>query len=88
MVCVRNISISTLHKGYDNDDDDDNNNNNSIRTTESRESVVGISTGYRMENRIPVGFPHKSRSALGPTQPPLNRIPGLLPGGKATGVWR
>jgi len=29
IVCVRNININTLHKGYDdNDDDDDNNNNN------------------------------------------------------------
>jgi len=28
IVCLRNISINTLHKG--NDDDDDNNNNNPI----------------------------------------------------------
>ena len=29
IVCLRNMSISTLHKGdYDDDDDDDNNNNN------------------------------------------------------------
>jgi len=29
MVCLRNISINTLHKGdHDDDDDDDNNNNN------------------------------------------------------------
>ena len=28
IVCLRNISIYTLHKGDDNDDDDDNNNNN------------------------------------------------------------
>jgi hypothetical protein len=30
MVCLGNICINTLHKGYndDNDDDDDNNNNN------------------------------------------------------------
>jgi hypothetical protein len=30
MVCLRNISVDTLHKGNteDNDDDDDNNNNN------------------------------------------------------------
>ena len=30
MVCLRNISVDTLHKGdtdYDDDDDDDNNNN-------------------------------------------------------------
>jgi hypothetical protein len=31
MVCLRNISVDTLHKGAtddDDDDDDDNNNNN------------------------------------------------------------
>ena len=28
IVCLRNMSISTLHKGDDDDDDDDNNNNN------------------------------------------------------------
>jgi hypothetical protein len=27
MVCLRNVSVDTLHKG-DDDDDDDNNNNN------------------------------------------------------------
>jgi len=35
MVCLRNISVDTLHKGDtedddDDDDDDDNNNNNNI----------------------------------------------------------
>jgi hypothetical protein len=32
MVCLRNISVDTLHKGDpdDDDDDDDNNNNNRI----------------------------------------------------------
>ena len=28
IVCLRNISINTLHKGDVDDDDDDNNNNN------------------------------------------------------------
>jgi len=28
MVCLRNISINTLHKGDDDDDDDDDDNNN------------------------------------------------------------
>jgi hypothetical protein len=28
MVCLRNISVDTLHKGDTNDDDDDDNNNN------------------------------------------------------------
>jgi len=28
MVCIRNISVDTLHKGNTKDDDDDDNNNN------------------------------------------------------------
>ena len=28
IVCLRNISVNTLHKGDDDDDDDDDNNNN------------------------------------------------------------
>jgi hypothetical protein len=28
MVCLRNMSVDTLHKGDTDDDDDDNNNNN------------------------------------------------------------
>jgi len=30
IVCLRNISINTLHKGDDDDDDYDNNNNNQL----------------------------------------------------------
>jgi len=32
IVCLRNISVNTLHKGddYDNDNNDNNNNNNNI----------------------------------------------------------
>ena len=39
MVCLRNISVDTLHKGDteddddDDDDDDDNNNNNNFQTS-------------------------------------------------------
>ena len=32
IVCLRNMSINTLHKGDDDDDDDDDNNNNSNNT--------------------------------------------------------
>jgi hypothetical protein len=40
MVCLRNISVDTLHKGFtedddNNDDDDDNNNNNNSLTEET-----------------------------------------------------
>jgi hypothetical protein len=34
MVCLRNISVDTLHKGdAEDDDDDDNNNNNNNKVT-------------------------------------------------------
>jgi hypothetical protein len=32
MVCLRNLSVDTLHKGYTEDDDNDDNNNNSFTT--------------------------------------------------------
>jgi hypothetical protein len=48
-------------------------------------SVVGIATGYRLDGPEiepwwAQDFPHLSRSALGPTQPPIQWIPGLSRG--------
>ena len=55
------------------------------------DNSIGMATHYGLggqgiESRSGRDFPHRSRPALGPTQSPIQWIPGFS-GAKAAGAW-
>jgi hypothetical protein len=57
-----------------------------------RDSSVSIATLYGVdgpgiESRWGRDFPQSSIPPMGPTQPPIQWVPGLFLGGEAAGVW-
>ena len=59
-----------------------------MRQTTGRDSSVGIATRYGLDGPgIELHWGARfSGPALGPTQPPVQWVPGLF-GGKAVGMW-
>jgi hypothetical protein len=66
MVCLRNISVDTLHKGDtedDDDDDNDNNNNNNNNTHTAGSADVKVQNTFHVRNNITCSTNCKYRTA-------------------------
>ena len=85
MACIRYVIVNIVHKSSSNNN---NNNNNNL----GPKSLVGIATRYGLDgsgikSRWGRELPHLTRPALGPTQPPLQWLPGLFPRSSVVGAW-
>ena len=53
IVCLRNISINTLHKGDDDDDDDDDDNNNNNNNCNNKiPSTMKLKVDFKFRIRL------------------------------------
>jgi hypothetical protein len=85
-VCVRDIVTSEMRRPRSNLACGATEKNGLHLARGGRDSSVGIATRYGLEgpgieSRLGRDFPHPSRLALGTTQPPIKRVPGIFPGG-------
>jgi len=65
---------------------------NKFKKSVDWDGAVGIATRYGLDGpgiefQLGRSFPHPSRQAFEPTQPPEQWIPGLFPRGKAAVAW-
>jgi hypothetical protein len=58
MVCLRNISVNTLHKGDNDDDNDDGNNNNNNNNNNHRDNTRAVrrETKLALLNQCKINF--------------------------------
>jgi hypothetical protein len=56
MVCLRNISVDTLHKEETEDDDDDDDNNNNNNNTPCSRDLLQKLTSSQLDKKFPAFY--------------------------------